>query len=701
MLAAQRRGLRGLALAVDERAGQAPADRQTAAANAQDALAADVDTWAQLDLMALFGRPELYRAPDTPADRTSRLREAVTHAPPLLVFVPLGITWFGLSRATGAYEELRSTQAGRELADGRTFLDLWQDGFGGHLSGLFTFGAMVWWTIAALLLLLGTTLAAELVRRRGDLAGKASLGAAVAQLPPLLTEAQLLLSAARLEAPARFVAELSRAAAQLTPLLDRAADTHAATRSLADSTVELLRTAKRSTKQLSEASAVLDGTAGRLTDSGNRLVTATERSTAAADAVAQLVREEVARTRADLSQAAAESVQEIREATDASARTVGALGDHAVRTVQELSGEMTRTVTVLSDTASLRMGEIGENVEKLVTRAAAQGERLVGGASERADASLAVLLDELRTVSAALDRSGDRLGLAGEGLSGWLEHTLGTGADHIARTYHLAIATAAVELSRQFQQAGGAVEAALTDFTRAVGTLDTAVGTLGGTVGSLDGTVGTLGGTVGTLGGTVGALDGSVGELGGAVGTLGGTVGSLNGTVTVLDGTAGALGSTVGVFDSGVENLGSAVVTLDGTAERLGATVGTLHGSVDALDASVGGLDRTVVRLGSGDRSGGGGAGPEAVRLGKADARPPYDVPARAVPPQGRDPRVVPPPQDPRPHTDPPQDTPPQDTPPQDTPPQDTSPPTARPDDRPPRDVPPAGPRSAEPGSPS
>ncbi|WP_380282394.1 hypothetical protein [Kitasatospora purpeofusca] len=637
VLAAQRRGLRGLALAVDERAGHAPADPRTAAANAQDALAADVDTWAQLDLMALFGRPELYRIPDQPPDRASRLREAVTHAPPLLVFVPLGITWFGLNRATGAYEELRSTRAGRELADGRTFLDLWQDGFGGHLSGLFTFGAMVWWTIGALVLLLGTTLAAELVRRSADSAGKASLGAAVAQLPPLLTEAQLLLAAARLEAPARFVAELSRAAAQLTPLLDRAADTHAATSSLADSTVELLRTARRSTKQLSEASAVLDGTAGRLTDSGDRLVTATERSTAAADAMAQLVREEIARTRADLSQAAAESVQEIREATDASARTVGALGDQAVRTVREMSEEMARTVTVLSDTASLRMGEIGENVEKLVTRAAAQGERLVGGASERADASLAALLDELRTVSAALDRSGDRLGLAGEGLTGWLEHTLGTGADHIARTYHLAIATAAVELSRQFQQAGGAVEAALTDFTRAVGTLDTAVDTLGGTVGSLDGTVG---------------------ELGGAVGSLDGTVGSLNGTVTVLDGTAGVLGSTVGVFDAGVENLGTAVGNLDGTAERLGVTVGTLHGSVDALDASVGGLDRTV------------------VRLGKPDDRPPDDVP-----PQDRDPRAVPPPRDAAP---------------QDTPPRD-----AAPHDRPPQDAPPTGPRPAEPGRPS
>ncbi|GAA1393398.1 hypothetical protein GCM10009639_26460 [Kitasatospora putterlickiae] len=615
VLAAHRKGLRGLALAVDERAGHAPADRRTRAANAQDALAADVDTWAQLDLMAMFGRPDLYRAPDRPPGRASWLREAVTHAPPLLVFVPLGITWFGLSRASAAYEELRATQAGRDLADGRTFLDLWQDGFGGHLNGLFAFGAMVWWTIGVLALLLGTTLAAELIRRRGDSAGRDELGAAVTRLPPLLTEAQLLLAAARLETPARFVAELSRAAGQLTPLLDRAADTHAATSALADSTAELLRTARRSTERLGEASTVLDGTAGRLTVSGDRLVTATERSTAAADAMARLVREEIARTREELSQAAAESVQDIREATDASARTVGALGDEAVRAVAELSEEMARTVTVLSDTASRRMGEIGENVEELVTRAATQGERLVGEASERADASLAALLDELRIVSAALDRSGDRLGLAGEGLTGWLEHTLGAGADHIARTYHLAIATAAVELSRQFQQAGGAVEAALTDFTRAVGTLDSAVGTLGGTVGALDGSVGELGGTVGTLGGTVV--------------TLGGTVDSLGGTVTVLDGTAGVLGSTVGVFDAGVEHLGTAVGNLDGTTERLGATVGTLHGSVGALDASVGGLDRAVVRLGKPDDAGSRDAPPY-------DTPPPFDAPPPDdVPPAG------------------------------------------------------------------
>ncbi|MFD3457059.1 hypothetical protein ACFWVC_33395 [Streptomyces sp. NPDC058691] len=472
-LTVHRSGLWGLAAAVDRQAGRTPPDPATVppAGSAHGDVCgpvpeANAEAWAQLDLFTLFGRPETYRAPG-PSAREARVRTVLGLLPSLLVFLPLVVTWYGLSRATHAYQELRSTGEGRRIADGRTFLDLWQDGFGGHLSGAFTFGAQVWWTIASLGLLIVATLAAGLTRRGLEGAAERDAQEAAARLQPLLTETQLHLLPLRLETPARFAAELSGAAARLTTLLEAANRTHSESRRVADTTAALLRTAQQDIEKLSSAAAALDTAAARLDGSGDRMAATTERTIVAAEAMGRLVKEDIERARTELADAAGATADDIRRASEVSAQRITALGDEAVR-----------TVAALSDAATQRMTDIGGQVEKALELAAQQGGRLVGNASAQAGASLTRLLDEVRVAAAALDRSSTRLGAAGGGLSEWLEYTLGEGADRIARTYELAIATAAVELSRRFHEAGGGVESALAGLTEAVGRLEGTVGAL-------------------------------------------------------------------------------------------------------------------------------------------------------------------------------------------------------------------------------
>ncbi|MGW1723562.1 hypothetical protein ACWCQK_11615 [Streptomyces sp. NPDC002306] len=473
-LTIHRSGLLGLATALDRHTHAGPPTKAGAAADAWDA---GPETWAQLDLFALFGRTETYRTPIA-AERGTRSRAVLGLLPSLLVFLPLAVTWYGLSRATHAYQQLRSSPEGRRIAEGRTFLDLWQDGFAGRLSGALTFGAQVWWTIASLVVLVLATLAAGLVRRAEERSAERATEEATALLHPLLAQAQLTLLPLRMDTPARFAAELSRAAAQLTPLLESAHRTHTESRGLADITAKLLRAAQQDTAKLASAASALDDAAARLRDTGERMTATTDRTTAAAEAMSRLVKEDIEQARGRLAEAAARTADDIRRAAETSSVQVEALTDEAVRTVSALTDESVRTLSALSDAATWQMNGLGAQVEKALDRASVRGERLVGNASAQAGASLTRLLDEVRVAAAALDRSSTRLGSAGGGLAEWLQYALGEGADRIARTYELAIATAAVELSRRFHEAGGGVETALTGLTDAVGRLDGTVHTL-------------------------------------------------------------------------------------------------------------------------------------------------------------------------------------------------------------------------------
>jgi hypothetical protein len=139
-----------------------------------------------------------------------------------LVFVPLMLTWYGLTRASSAYGALTGADP---RAASRPFLQLWQSGFEGHLTGAFTFGHVAMSATVAIALLFALVLVHGLrrsaVARREEDAdrGREELMAA---LVPALTRAQLVLNRQRSSSPQRFAAELTEAAATLKRLGDKA-----------------------------------------------------------------------------------------------------------------------------------------------------------------------------------------------------------------------------------------------------------------------------------------------------------------------------------------------------------------------------------------------------------------------------------------------------------------------------------------------
>ncbi|MBN0045971.1 hypothetical protein JS756_18035 [Streptomyces actuosus] len=184
-----------------------------------------LDPWSELDLLTAFARPESLRMPGA-RDAEPGIWSYLEAALGALVFAPLMLTWYGLTRASSAYEALTGTNP---QAAERPFLQLWQSGFEGHLTGAFTFGHVALSATAAILVLFGLVLVHGLrraaVTRREEAAGR-DAGRLTADLVSSLTRAQLVLNRHRLSSPQRFAAELTQAAGTLTELGNKAVRVH-------------------------------------------------------------------------------------------------------------------------------------------------------------------------------------------------------------------------------------------------------------------------------------------------------------------------------------------------------------------------------------------------------------------------------------------------------------------------------------------
>lgn len=182
---------------------------------------AELDPWTDLDLLHAYARPESIDLADGDAEehRAWSWLEALLGA---LVFVPLMMTWYGLTQASSAYQALTGADP---KAASRPFLQLWQSGFEGHLTGAFTFGHVAMGATSAIALLCALVLVHGLrkssVTRREESAQREAEKLS-RRLVPVLTRAQLVLNAHRLTSPQRFTAELTEAAATLTRLGNRA-----------------------------------------------------------------------------------------------------------------------------------------------------------------------------------------------------------------------------------------------------------------------------------------------------------------------------------------------------------------------------------------------------------------------------------------------------------------------------------------------
>lgn len=201
------------------------AEELLALAEALESADADaLDPWADLDLMGHLARPESIAEPVTD-DRGERLDATLDWVLGALVFLPLLFTWFGLWKATSAYEALVGADP---KAAGRPFLQLWQSGFQGHLDEMFRFGHVAVGGCLSLAMLFVLTAVhgyrRTLAERREEQVGQRTR-AALTRLAPVLTRAQLCLNDHRFASPQRFAAELNSAAGRIQRMHTKAITT--------------------------------------------------------------------------------------------------------------------------------------------------------------------------------------------------------------------------------------------------------------------------------------------------------------------------------------------------------------------------------------------------------------------------------------------------------------------------------------------
>ncbi|MFD9859585.1 hypothetical protein [Streptomyces alboflavus] len=251
-----------------------------------------LDKWAELDLVHAYVRPETVTASGSrPSARRDGLLEAALG---VLVFIPLLITWFGLRDAVRAYGEL--AEENRKEAT-RPFLQLWQSGFGGHLSPLGRFENVALTAVVLIALLVLLSVVHARVRWRADQEEadqEAERERLLARLASVLTRLQMLLAQHRSASPQQFATELTKAARQMNSLAAKAEKNHkeltATAGAVASATTSLQDAATKLTEEVPKLGAAANRMETTLRDVQAATVQAGAANTAAADVIAERVK---------------------------------------------------------------------------------------------------------------------------------------------------------------------------------------------------------------------------------------------------------------------------------------------------------------------------------------------------------------------------------------------------------------------------
>ncbi|EPH45516.1 hypothetical protein ABT390_24325 [Streptomyces aurantiacus] len=283
-----------------------------------------LDRWAELDLVHAYVRPESVTTADTrPSARRDGLLEAALG---VLVFIPLLITWFGLRDAVRAYGELAKDD--RKEAT-RPFLQLWQSGFGGHLSPLGRFENVALTAVVLIALLVLLSVVHARVRWRADREEadqEAERERLLAQLASVLTRLQMLLAPHRSASPKQFAAELTKAATKMNSLATQAEKNHKALSGTAGAVTDATTSLRDATARLATELPKLSGAADRIETAVRESRQATAHASSAyatttqvvADALQELVArsESVVRATEQASQALVASTGRTTDAVD-------------------------------------------------------------------------------------------------------------------------------------------------------------------------------------------------------------------------------------------------------------------------------------------------------------------------------------------------------------------------------------------------
>lgn len=326
------------------------------------------ERWCEVDLFAAFSPNEtvIPALPEKASRKhwASRAVKVMLATGPVLVFLPVFFTWFGLREATSAYGEVLDDQ-GTEAAR-RPFLEMWQQGFGGRLPEFFQFDNVAMMTMGAIFLLIAWTVGENLLYSRSVERTERRLTMLRARLSRALTEASLYLGQVRMSSPARFTAELTKAAAQITEMGETV---RKAQSDLMDAVVYTLEAAQKTSDALVTSASQVQDTTSVLDRHFVQVNSATSTMTSAADAIAvktgasvddlrksllDALDDELKRLTMGIRSSVGELKDEVGElvaassginrAVDRSVESVQAVGSTTEQAVSDLTGRLTRAL---------------------------------------------------------------------------------------------------------------------------------------------------------------------------------------------------------------------------------------------------------------------------------------------------------------------------------------------------------------------
>ncbi|MFJ8039091.1 hypothetical protein ACIRBX_01090 [Kitasatospora sp. NPDC096147] len=374
----------------------------------------DLSQWSGGSLVAVYATPgALLPRTDRQAVWVGWIRSTAS----VQMFLPLMVTWSGLGFAVWAYGQQRSRTTGQLNG---TFLELWQQGFGGQLPTLLRFDFFVAYTVGLLLALVGLTLWRQRWEERTEREDQELLR----RLADVLARTEARATALAHTEPVTFVQQLQGAAAELRSLLAQSSDAQGRA-------VALLHQATAATGELARAADGLMGAVTTVEERARQLTDATTRAAVAAEGVQR----ETTRLRESIQEESAGFTRSVAEAV--------ALATAGLEATAGRMADGTREVLE----ASARASEEQLSLQKIELQSAAErhAEELTARA-QAAEQDEQVRRAALTSAVAGVAAAAVALSRQVEAFPAELATAAQAGAEHIGNAYELAVVALSASL---------------------------------------------------------------------------------------------------------------------------------------------------------------------------------------------------------------------------------------------------------------
>jgi hypothetical protein len=403
--------------------------RLAASAGQQNRGAKAADGWADLDLIATLGvgapQPAAMASP-LPAQQPSAglleqrwWRAAIDALPPVLVFVPILLTWLSLFAASNAYRSLEASASARTANAGKSFLELWQQGFAGRLPATLSFGYVAMYTVVAVTLLIVMTAFGGHFRRRDEkqaerdekqaetaqqTAERARVAAQAAAeqtriaLLPTLVRAQAELNKYRLGTPVRFASELSKAAIALRELLTDTSEAQ-------DSALKLAHQNQSLSEKLGDHAIEMQQITGELQSAAGLMRAAAD---ALADANSVLATEVTGRVEASvgrLDQVTGQAAARVGDLVQVGQESLDGITDRFDTAMAGIKVQIAATTTAMIDAGEKYAAAIGDSSGNAAAKIGEVYRAAVGDAAVILVNEMARTTGELSAILRVVDQS--------------------------------------------------------------------------------------------------------------------------------------------------------------------------------------------------------------------------------------------------------------------------------------------------------